>query len=42
MTTTCGWCMTGDHDHCKPYVEYEGRRWECSCLECKAKRNGGK
>lgn len=27
MTTMCGWCITGNHDSCKPITG----QWVCSC-----------
>ena len=36
-TTICGWCMTGDHDHCKPEIKYYEKVWNCSCEKCHGK-----
>ena len=33
VTTACGWCITNDHKDCKPFIEYEGKRWDCECLQ---------
>jgi hypothetical protein len=38
---SCGWCIDGFHDSCKPFIEYEGRRWDCGCfLRSHKKRKG--
>ena len=36
-TTICGWCMTGDHDHCKIEIKYYDKVWNCSCEKCHGK-----
>lgn len=29
----CGWCNTGDHEHCKHEIRYYEKLWICGC-EC--------
>lgn len=36
-TSTCGWCMTGNHASCKPKLEYYDKVWYCECNTCKQK-----
>lgn len=31
----CGWCLTGDHDKCRPVIKYEQRVYTCSC-QCRS------
>ena len=38
-TTTCGWCMTGDHENCKPEIKYFEKVWHCSCEKCDKREN---
>lgn len=38
-TTTCGWCMTGDHENCKPEIKYFEKVWHCSCEKCHKKES---
>lgn len=33
-TTKCGWCMTGEHESCKPEVKYYEKIWYCTCEQC--------
>jgi hypothetical protein len=35
----CGWCITGDHDHCKVVTTYDDKEWRC---ECSCRKDGGK
>ena len=37
MTTACGWCITGDHDKCKPSGSYYDKTWTCECADRKHK-----
>ena len=30
----CGWCITGEHDDCKPEIKYFDKVWLCSCETC--------
>ena len=33
-STTCGWCMTGNHDSCRPEIKYFDKVWYCECKTC--------
>jgi hypothetical protein len=33
-TTICGWCMTGNHEQCRPSLTYYEKTWYCTCVEC--------
>jgi hypothetical protein len=33
-TTKCGWCLTGDHEHCQPSLKYYEKIWHCTCEKC--------
>jgi hypothetical protein len=31
---SCGFCMTGHHDMCKPEIKWYDKVWYCYCSEC--------
>jgi transcriptional regulator with XRE-family HTH domain len=37
ILTTCGWCITGAHDQCKPEGSYYDKTWTCECADRKHK-----
>lgn len=34
MTTVCGWCITSEHEKCKPSITYYDKTWYCTCTVC--------
>ena len=34
LDVPCGWCMTGQHEDCKPELVYPPKNWICGCKTC--------
>lgn len=34
LSVPCGWCMTNQHEDCKPELVYPPKNWICGCKVC--------
>ncbi len=34
----CGFCMTGNHENCRPEIKWYDNVWYCHCKVCEEKK----